>query len=182
MNSFKTLFEQKNPKEAAIFVGRMQPFHIGHQKTIDIALKKYGKVAVIIVAGKGTSKDKTKNPFSFNERKKFIRRVYPNASQVKILRSDSAFLGDEKTPGLIGITKKAGWEPVAMYAGEDRIPSYQAMAKRANLDDFKVEQAARVTSATKVRNAIKDEDEKTFKKLVPKELHSMFSMMKTKLK
>ena len=182
MQSFKTLFEQKNPKQAAIFAGRMQPFHIGHQKTIDIALKKYGKVAVIIVAGKATSKDKTKNPFSFSERKKFVRRVYPNASKVKILRADSAFIGDEKTPGLVGIVRNAGWEPIALYAGEDRIPNYQTMAKRADLDNFKIEQAARVTSATKVRDAIKKDDQKTFKKLVPKELHSLFSLMKEKVK
>ena len=190
MKTFQeSLNERKSlTKSAAIVQGRFQGFHVGHKKVIDAALKKYGRVAVVIVEGAGTSKDKSKNPFTFDERKKFIRRVYPQANKVQILKASTGYLGDEKTTGIAHAVRAAGFEPIALYSGADRVPSYEKMVNRVReslnlVDTFKVEEISRTAaaaSATRVRTALEEDDKKTFMKLVPKELHSSYDIMKRK--
>jgi nicotinamide-nucleotide adenylyltransferase len=60
----------------ALFVGRFQPFHMGHLKVIKWILKKYDKIVIII----GSSQDAIteKNPFTFEERKKMIQKTLKN--------------------------------------------------------------------------------------------------------
>jgi citrate lyase synthetase len=190
MKTFIESLNEQKPltKSAAIVQGRFQGFHLGHKKVIDAALKRYGRVAVVIVEGAGSSKDKSKNPFTFNERKKFIRRVYPQANKVQILKSLTGYLGDEKTQGIVHIVRSSGFEPVALYSGADRVPSYEKMVERVRdalnlVDNFKVEEIPRTAaaaSATKVRNALREDDRKTFETLVPKELHGFYETMKRK--
>ena len=51
-------------------------------------------------------------------------------------------------------------------------------------DDFRLEEIPRTDdniSATKVRNALLDGDEKLFRKMTPKSLHKMYKQLKAKL-
>ncbi len=54
-----------------LFIGRFQPFHLGHLKII----KKYSKKEFFIKIGVGSSEEshKKENPFTFEERKKMIQ-------------------------------------------------------------------------------------------------------------
>lgn len=53
-----------------LFIGRFQPFHLGHQKAIEwMAARNKG---LIIGIGSSQEKDAPENPFSFNERKEMI--------------------------------------------------------------------------------------------------------------
>ena len=54
----------------ALFVGRFQPFHRGHQHAIRAAMRKYGYVVIGI--GSSQVSHTKENPFSFQERKKMI--------------------------------------------------------------------------------------------------------------
>ncbi len=59
--------------KTALFVGRFQPFHIGHLKVIEWILKKYDKVIIVIGS---SDKSKTDNdPFTAEERKKMISKT-----------------------------------------------------------------------------------------------------------
>jgi nicotinamide-nucleotide adenylyltransferase len=62
--------------KTALFVGRFQPFHMGHLKVIKWILKKYDKIVIVI----GSSQEviTEKNPFTFNERKKMIKKTLEN--------------------------------------------------------------------------------------------------------
>ena len=56
----------------ALFVGRFQPFHKGHEHTIKSLLKRFDKV---IIAVGSTNKTGSDNPFSFAQRKRMIDAV-----------------------------------------------------------------------------------------------------------
>jgi len=68
-----------------LFIGRFQPFHKGHLKVIEYITKKYDKI--IIGVGSSQYKDKSKNPFSFDERKEMIKKTLKskNISNYKII-------------------------------------------------------------------------------------------------
>ncbi len=58
------------------FIGRFQPFHIGHAHVLASALKRARHVVVLI--GSANLARSVKNPFTFEERAGMIRAVYPD--------------------------------------------------------------------------------------------------------
>jgi len=59
-------------KKRAVFVGRFQPFHLGHLYAIKKTMKKFD---ITIVIGSTNKKRSFKNPFSFKERKEMILKT-----------------------------------------------------------------------------------------------------------
>ena len=60
------------PKEA-LFVGRFQPFHKGHEKILAYLLRRYARITIAI--GSAQEKRTEVNPFSAQERTAMIMRV-----------------------------------------------------------------------------------------------------------
>jgi bifunctional NMN adenylyltransferase/nudix hydrolase len=59
----------------AVFIGRFQPLHIGHQHVIDRALKSAEHVVVLV--GSADSSRSIRNPFTYAERRsRFLEPVY----------------------------------------------------------------------------------------------------------
>lgn len=56
-------------KKTAIYIGRFQPFHLGHKKLFLKALKSSKQVCILVMDSQGINK---KNPFSFTFVKKKI--------------------------------------------------------------------------------------------------------------
>jgi hypothetical protein len=103
----------------------MNPPTLGHYKVIDAMkafirknkdLKLETMPIVVIVEGKETSKDKAKNPLSGAEREQFMK-ASSKADGVKFIISGSAFAAFEDV-------RKAGYEPIAVAAGSDRVHKY----------------------------------------------------------
>ena len=69
-------------KNVAVFIGRFQPFHLGHQHVVEQALKNYNHV--IFLLGSAEQARTPKNPFTFEERKKMIENSLSNNDDVKI--------------------------------------------------------------------------------------------------
>lgn len=122
----ETVGEQ--PRRAAVVVGRFQPPTIGHYAVIDAAKKfirdnpemKLDAVPVLVVVdGKETSKDHARNPLTADERIAFMTGS-GRADGVKILKAASAFEAFEAV-------RRAGFEPVAVAAGNDRAKTYLGM-------------------------------------------------------
>lgn len=111
-------------KRAAVMVGRLNPPTAGHYKVIDsmkafIRENRELKIAapvLVIVAGGKTSKDKSLNPLSAEERVKFIE-ASGRANGVIVLTAPSGFAAFEEV-------RKAGYEPIAVAAGSDRADQY----------------------------------------------------------
>jgi bifunctional NMN adenylyltransferase/nudix hydrolase len=65
-----------------VFIGRFQPFHIGHKEVVDRALGLSEKV-LMLVGSSGRSRT-VRNPWTFDEREKMIRAVYPDTTNLSI--------------------------------------------------------------------------------------------------
>jgi nicotinamide-nucleotide adenylyltransferase len=60
-------------KKVALFVGRFQPFHLGHMHAIEEILRKNSKALIVI----GSSEDKftARNPFTYKERREMMKKA-----------------------------------------------------------------------------------------------------------
>lgn len=65
--------------DAAVFIGRFQPFHNGHLSIIKRGLELAKEV--IVVVGSASAARNIRNPFTFEERKAMIEAVFPEETQ-----------------------------------------------------------------------------------------------------
>jgi len=70
-------------KKTAIFIGRFQPFHEGHKKIFQNALKKNKQVCILVMDSYKINK---KNPFKFNNVQKNIRKALKNYKNKYIIK------------------------------------------------------------------------------------------------
>jgi hypothetical protein len=169
--------KKEGATEHELFMGRMQPLHLGHVRII----KSMKNPIVVIVKGKKSSEDKQRNPFDADYQLHLLRKAVP---EVPVSVSPDAFLA-----GIIGYFRKNGKEITAIYCGADRIASYQDALNKSNAklpDDKKYniafKETERFASATSVRKAIKTGDFEAFKKLMPPQLIDEWNAMREVLK
>ncbi|MFT4893137.1 MAG: nicotinamide-nucleotide adenylyltransferase [Candidatus Nanohaloarchaea archaeon] len=65
-------------REKAVFLGRFQPFHFGHHRTVENY--KPGFDVFEIVVGSSAKSRTEENPLTFEERKQLIRSCHPGIS------------------------------------------------------------------------------------------------------
>ena len=92
-------------KEVSIFLGRMQPIHIGHEAII----KTMKNPIILLVKGKASSKDKKRNPFDAKYQTKLIKKLDKKAL---VLEVSTGYL-----PEIANNLRKVGKEVVAVHAG-----------------------------------------------------------------
>ncbi len=118
----ETVGEQQ--KKAVVMVGRMNPPTQAHYKVINL-MKKFIRThkgltpIVVVIAGKKSSKDLSKNPLTAEDRIKFMT-ASGKANGVKFIVATGAFQAFEEV-------RKIGFEPVAIAAGSDRGNEYLVM-------------------------------------------------------
>ena len=66
----------------AIYIGRFQPFHVGHQRVVEFALQRAHKLGILV--GSSNLHISPKNPWTFEEREGYIKdtldeRGYPHS-------------------------------------------------------------------------------------------------------
>lgn len=66
-----------------VFIGRFQPFHIGHEHVIKTALSLASKVIVLV--GSSQQPRSVRNPWNYNERESFIRANFSDEENQNIL-------------------------------------------------------------------------------------------------
>ena len=180
-------YKEKGAMPVNMFVGRFQPFTMGHAKVIEHLHKQNGLPTVIFLVKSKTKKkeDNFKRPFDENLQVAMIKQImkeYPveNVFVINTGAIDKMF--NEMRPK---------YEPVLWGTGSDRLKTYgfqvnnQKYRDELGVDDnFRLEEIPRTDdniSATKVRNALLDGDEKSFQAMTPKSLHKMFKLLKQKL-
>lgn len=127
-----------------------------------------------IVVGKKSSKNKIINPFTFIERVNMLRRVFPELRCVKL---PTAFIGD-----ILEIFHGLSHNINMVYIGSDRKGIYEKQLKEPKYFlpfkwyevKVKVRERKDNISATDLRKALLNEDEKIFKKMSPVELWREF--------
>ena len=164
------LKEATSPTKVSILGGRFQPWHIGHTKIVE--MMKFQPL-ILIVKGKGSSEDKSKNPLDEEYQEYLIKKVFPNAEVVKVRNMN--------LKPIVYHTQKGGDKVVGeILGGPDRLGSYKNQLVKEYPDIIYTE-TPRITSATAVRQAIRDGDEKTFKKLMPPRLHSEWNQLRKQI-
>lgn len=160
-------------KKVNIMIGRFQPMTKGHLKCVDEAWDKLGLPTVFAMINTPDEKVDEKHPFPSSILTPLYDDMFAkNKKVIKIILVRSA--------NIVEIGEKLyneGYEIASWTCGTDRVESYQKMAdkykEKAHLaDDFQMLEIKRGDediSATKVRQALLNDDKETYKKLVPQD-------------
>lgn len=180
----KTLLEYKTYLTAAadqggqpvnIFVGRFQPFHLGHLRILE-TLRSANQSPSVVIYVKG--KDVSRHFFSEELTLRMLRRIKEaNVGLIDVVQAKSDNLEE-----LLSILRPK-YEPRLWGAGEDRVSKYQmqidSLRKKEFYSlrkDFKTLELVRSgdeigdVSATKIRGYIKNNDQVNFQKSMPEVL------------
>lgn len=173
--------EDKKLKDVNLLVGRFQPFHNGHLKMAKFLKEKNNLPSVAVVVYPGHNKS-GKSPFNEDTIKKYMDGVVRDEKEViDYIIVQRGLIGS----AIVKLLEK-GYKPNLIGAGEDRMGDYTKQleyVKKSDIgdqmQDLKLVQTPRATSATEVRNAIKDEDYHKFRKLVPAGVERMYTALKS---
>jgi cytidyltransferase-like protein len=189
VNEALTVKHAEQGKELVnMFVGRFQPFTLGHAKVLEAIHKENGyPVVVFLIKAKNKKKgDEFRKPYSEDLQIKMFKQVqkqYKFLKEIIVLdRGAIDYMFNELRPK---------YEPVLWGTGSDRMKSYGYQVNndsyrdqlncRADFGLFEIPRNDDNISATQVRNALLDGNEKEFKKMVPKAIHKMYDVLKSEL-
>ena len=167
----------RQKKVAELFLGRLQPPHNGHAKIINSMQNGW----VAIVKGALSSKNKVQNPLPYEYQKKLVNEIAPS---VPVIEVPTGYL-----PDIINEIRKRGQEVETVYAGPDRMEEYQRQLAGVNAKlgtdkkftvTFKL--AERITSATTVRDAIRNNNQTAFRANVPRSIWPEYEKLREYLK
>ena len=171
-----------------MFVGRFQPFTLGHAKVLETIHKENGfPVVVFLVKAKTKKKgDEFSRPYDektqiemFNN----VKKQYPFLKEIFVIPTGGIdVMFNEMRPK---------YEPVLWGTGSDRMTSYGYQVNndsyrdqlncRADFGLYEIPRTDDDISATAVRNSLLDGDEKLFNNLTPKAIHGMYNELKSKI-
>jgi cytidyltransferase-like protein len=180
-------YKEQGKTPVNMFVGRFQPFTLGHVKVIENMYKENGFPVVIFLVKSKTKKkeDAEKRPYDEDTQVKMLKKLkgtYPIAD---------VFIIDRAAIDLMFNTMRPKYEPVLWGTGTDRLQTYsyqvdkpeyrQDLGCREDFGLFEIQRGDNDISATQVRNTLLAGDKKEFEKLTPKPIHGMYDELKSKL-
>lgn len=171
--------KDQGKKKVNMFVGRFQPFTLGHAKVFETIHKQNGLPVVVLIV-RGGKPDPERRPFGEELQLKMFKGMQKNYNFL-----EDAFIVKNASPDTIFNEVRPKYEPVLWGCGSDRVDSYQSMIdkyrKELNaLDEFntfEIHRTGENISATKVREAVKNDDEKSFREMTPKGVWPFFEDM-----
>lgn len=172
---------ERGEKKVNIIAGRFQPFTEGHMKVVEQLYKANGLPTFILVV-RGSKADPAKNPFDEDTQLAMIGAIQDHNKMIE----GAAVIGTAGIDTIFNATRPA-YEPVLWGAGTDRLKAYKYQIDKykeelnalPELDAHEIKRSDEDISATKVREALKIDDEATFKKMTPKGMHKMYEQLKT---
>ncbi len=176
--------DKKKLEDVNLIVGRFQPFHKGHLKMATSLKEKNDLPSIVAVVHPGHNRS-NRSPFNQDLVRKYMEAVVKeNPELIK-----GFFIVNRGLLGIIyGKAKEHGYLVKLIGAGDDRIEDYKKQEeylKKHGSDfpeDIKVVETPRTTSATEVRDSIKNEDFLEFKKKVPHAMVSFYPQLLSALK
>ena len=186
----KMQYTEQGKELVNMFVGRFQPFTLGHAKVLEALHKENGYPVVVLLVKSKNAKPKKGDEFS---------KPYDTETQIQMfnnVKKQYKFLKDIliiPTGGIDTIFNalRPKYEPVLWGTGTDRLAGYGYQVNndqyrdelncRADFGLFEIKRTDDNISATKVRNAMLDGDEKLFQSMTPKSIHNLYGTLKSKL-
>lgn len=180
--------ESEAKKKVFLFLGRFQPFHLGHLKVMKKLTKHFNCPGVISIIY--SDKENVKSPFSKDILENEMSEVVKNEPNSVV---DFIFENRGLLPVIIRDFQVRGYDVIGAGCGEDRYKEYQRhvdymLGPKTDTyitPDFELVLVTRTDdniSATNVRNAIKEDDIETFKQNMPEYLYKFFDIFKKELK
>lgn len=170
-------------KKVNILVGRFQPFTKGHYKCVEAS----DLPTVICMINVPNDKVDSKHPFPTSMLVDLYSNLFSNDSNiievVPVSSADIVKIANE--------LNNKGYQIGSWTCGTDRLKQYTRMStnykEQANLsDDFKMIEVPRSDediSATKVRNALLDDDRDTFNRMIPDgDTDKLYNTLKRQIK
>ncbi len=179
----ENLNERYIGEEINIVIGRFQPFTLGHAACAKFAADTKHVKSVLCVID--TKKADEKHPFLTNDMFDYFDKIVMYDKNITgWVRVTNADLVKNTE-----ILRAKGYEPVSWSCGTDRYDKYKrelVIPKYLNMaglpEDFELLEIKRGDediSATKVREALKNGDIKTYQAMTPKYLHgTTFDMLR----
>ena len=161
----------------AVILGRFQPLHLGHVHVIEEALKAAKNVLIIV--GSSQESRTPNNPFSYEERKVFIQKVF--GDKVRICPLKDAGLGNVHAWGNLLVEtaeKEVGQIDCFVLGSEAKNNTWFDEEKRSRIDLLEISRADIDISSTKIRDFLKNGNEESFKEFIPINLHEEYEFMK----
>lgn len=186
--ALKLTYVEQGKQTVNMFVGRFQPFTLGHAKVLETIHKENGYPVVVFLVKAKTQKkgDEFSKPYDestqinmFNN----VKKQYTFLKEIFVIPTGGIdIMFNEMRPK---------YEPVLWGTGSDRMTSYGYQVNndayrdqlncRADFGLFEIPRTDDDISATAVRNAMLDGDEKLFNNLTPKAIHGMYAELKSKI-
>ena len=169
---------EKTLEPVNVIVGRFQPFTLGHIKGAEQVYNSRhnfpdGKRlrTVFLIIDTPESKTDSRHPFASD------RIIKDNSVCTEPWFAGMYAIKNADIGKIASVCRDNGFEPVMWTCGTDRYSQYSRQAVPKYIDmynlsnDFKVNEIARTDediSASAVRKALKNDDKKTFEKMMPK--------------
>ncbi len=174
-----------DPKSVNVLIGRFQPFHLGHLKMAKKLKEKNNLPSFVVVVYPGHNKSGN-SPFDERVIKQYMEAVIKDNPDdlVDYIVVDRGLVGS-----IINKLVGMGLEPHLIASGDDRKDYYEKQIeyiKRSDLidklpKDFGLEVTPRFTSATEVRDKLKSEDFAALKKLLPKPVLNLYTLLSAEM-
>ena len=181
INSFSQFLVEEE-KAVYFTFGRMNPPTIGHGKLLDKLASKAGKNPYRVYLSQ--SADPKKNPLSYTDKVKFVRKMFPKHARSVMLNK-----GVKNAMDAAVVLYNEGFTKVVMIVGDDRLREFDTLLNKYNgqkarhgfynFESIKVMTAgqrdpdaegAEGASATKQRGAATDNDFTSFAQGLPKQM------------
>ena len=183
--ALKVPHEEKGKKPVNMFVGRFQPFTLGHVKVFEKMYKENG-LPVVVYMVRGGKPDPEKRPFDEDMQQAMFAKM---KKQYPFL--EASFVVPNGAIDTMFAAARPAYEPMMWGYGTDRKKDYGAMIDKQSYRDqlgvdpsfkgYEIPRTGENISASKVRNALKIDDEKSFKKMTPKSIHSFYKTLQNTL-
>lgn len=164
-----------------ILIGRFQPFTLGHLKCCEAIYKARKLKTVLLVID--TKKTDKRHPFLTDMLWSSFQKLKSKYVAAVIRVKDADLVKN------VPLIRAEGFEPVTWTCGTDRLAAYQKFVANyglqvglaPNFEVFEIPRTDSDISATAVRNAIANGDQKEFERMTPKEFHPLYYKLKKAL-
>jgi cytidyltransferase-like protein len=177
--------KEKGKKPVNMFVGRFQPFTLGHVKVFEKMYKENG-LPVVVYMVRGKKPDPEKRPFDEDMQQAMFAKM---KKQYPFL--EASFVVSNGAIDTMFAAARPAYEPMMWGYGTDRKKDYGDMIDKQSYRDqlgvdpsfkgYEIPRTGENISASKVRNALKIDDEKSFKKMTPKSIHGFYKTLQNTL-
>ena len=172
-------------KKVNICLGRFMPFTKGHYKMIEYGLKHNGLPTVVFMIS--NKKMDKKHPFSDELMQKEMDMLKKSLEGIE----NTVYVSSADIVKLGQWCYENNYEPQLWITGSDRLAAYKRQAENPKYQDLghfpssfttlEVPRTDEDISATKVREAIMNDDLDTFKKMMPEGTEKLFGDFKEAL-